>query len=79
MDSATADRFRHTTILSVRAGDKVAVGGDGQVTLHDTVLKAGACKIRRLHQEKVIVGFAGSAGDAFALLDRFSTKPSRCR
>jgi ATP-dependent HslUV protease subunit HslV len=66
--------FRHTTILSVRAGETVAVGGDGQVTLKDTVLKAGASKIRRLHHDKVVVGFAGSAGDAFALLDRFSTK-----
>jgi ATP-dependent HslUV protease subunit HslV len=65
---------RHTTILSVRINDTVAVGGDGQVTLNDTVLKAGALKIRRLHHDKVIVGFAGSAGDAFALLDRFSTK-----
>ena len=67
-------RMRSTTILSVRSGGQVAVAGDGQVTLHDTVLKATAMKIRRLHQDEVIVGFAGSAGDAFALLDRFSRK-----
>jgi len=68
------ERMRSTTILSVRKGDQVALGGDGQVTLKDTVVKATATKIRRLHQGKVVVGFAGSAGDAFALLDRFSTK-----
>jgi ATP-dependent HslUV protease subunit HslV len=68
------ERARSTTILSVRRDGAVAVGGDGQVTLNETVLKATACKIRRLHQEKVIVGFAGAAGDAFALLDRFSGK-----
>jgi ATP-dependent HslUV protease subunit HslV len=66
--------WRSTTILSVRAGSEVAVGGDGQVTLNETIVKSCAAKIRRLHQEKVIVGFAGSAGDAFALLDRFSNK-----
>lgn len=68
------ERMRSTTILSVRKGPQVALGGDGQVTLKDTVVKATATKIRRLHQGKVVVGFAGSAGDAFALLDRFSTK-----
>ncbi len=67
-------RLRSTTILSVRRGGSVALGGDGQVTLNDTVLKASAVKIRRLHQDRVIVGFAGAAGDAFTLLDRFSGK-----
>ena len=71
---ARPERMRSTTILSVRKGQEVALGGDGQVTLRDTIVKATASKIRRLHQNKVIVGFAGSAGDAFALLDRFSTK-----
>ena len=66
--------FRSTTILSVRRNGVVAVGGDGQVSLNDTILKSTARKIRRLHQDKVIVGFAGSAGDAFALLERFSSK-----
>jgi ATP-dependent HslUV protease subunit HslV len=69
-----ADAFRSTTILSVRRNGVVAVGGDGQVSLNDTILKSTARKIRRLHQDKVIVGFAGSAGDAFALLERFSSK-----
>jgi ATP-dependent HslUV protease subunit HslV len=66
--------FRSTTILSVRRNGVVAVGGDGQVSLGDTILKSTARKIRRLHQDKVIVGFAGSAGDAFALLERFDSK-----
>ena len=69
-----SERMRSTTILSVRKDGRVAVGGDGQVTLKDTVVKATASKIRRLHQGRVVVGFAGSAGDAFALLDRFSQK-----
>ena len=73
-DIAGRERMRSTTILSVRKGDRAALGGDGQVTLKDTVVKATASKIRRLHQGQVVVGFAGSAGDAFALLDRFSTK-----
>ena len=68
------DLWRSTTILSVRAGGRVAIGGDGQVTLNDTIVKATASKIRRLHQDKVIVGFAGAAGDAFALLERLSSK-----
>jgi ATP-dependent HslUV protease subunit HslV len=66
--------MRSTTILSVRRGDAVALGGDGQVTFNDTVLKATASKIRRLHQDQVIVGFAGAAADSFALLERFSSK-----
>ncbi|MHC5034219.1 MAG: ATP-dependent protease subunit HslV [Planctomycetota bacterium] len=73
-DASIRPACRSTTILSVRSGGQVAVGGDGQVTLNDTVVKATATKIRRLHQNKVIVGFAGSAGDAFTLLDRFSNK-----
>jgi len=63
-----------TTILSVRRGGEVAVGGDGQVTMNDAIVKHTASKIRRLHHDKVVVGFAGSVGDAFALLDRFSAK-----
>ena len=73
-DPRRADGLRSTTILSVRRAGRVALGGDGQVTLNDTVLKATASKIQRLHQDKVIIGFAGAAGDAFALLDRFSGK-----
>lgn len=68
------DFWRSTTILSVRARGQVAVGGDGQVTMNDTIVKGTASKLRRLHQDKVVVGFAGSAGDAFALLERLSSK-----
>jgi len=64
-----------TTILSVRRGGQVAVGGDGQVTMNETVVKADAKKIRRLgDQGQVICGFAGSAADAFALMERFEGK-----
>ena len=65
---------RSTTILTVRRGGKVALGGDGQVTLGDTVVKRDACKIRRLHHDKVIVGFAGASADAFALMEKFESK-----
>ena len=67
-------RFRSTTILSVRRGGQVALGGDGQVTLGDAVVKDDAVKIRRLYKGKVLAGFAGSAADAFALLERFEGK-----
>lgn len=63
-----------TTILTVRHQGKVAVGGDGQVTLGTAIMKADATKIRRLMDNKVITGFAGSAADAFALLERFEAK-----
>jgi ATP-dependent HslUV protease, peptidase subunit HslV len=67
-------RIRSTTILSVRRDGHVAMGGDGQVTLGDSVLKADAVKVRRLYKGEVLVGFAGSAADAFALLERFEGK-----
>jgi ATP-dependent HslUV protease subunit HslV len=63
-----------TTILSVRRDGRVAIGGDGQVTLGNTVLKADAVKIRKLLDGQVLVGFAGSAADGFALLERFESK-----
>ncbi|MBV8678205.1 MAG: ATP-dependent protease subunit HslV [Planctomycetaceae bacterium] len=63
-----------TTILSVRRGDRVALGGDGQVTLGTTVMKADAVKVRKLLEGQVLVGFAGSAADGFALLERFEAK-----
>jgi ATP-dependent HslUV protease, peptidase subunit HslV len=63
-----------TTILSVRRGGKVAIGGDGQVTLGTTIMKADAVKVRKLLDGQVLVGFAGSAADGFALLERFETK-----
>ena len=63
-----------TTICSVRHGGKVAMAGDGQVTIGNTKMKKDARKVRTLHEGKVLVGFAGSAADAFALLDRFEDK-----
>lgn len=66
--------WRSTTILSVRHQGRVALGGDGQVTLGDAVIKADAHKIRRLMEDRVMVGFAGSSADAFALLERFEAK-----
>jgi ATP-dependent HslUV protease, peptidase subunit HslV len=66
--------FHGTTILSVRRGDKVALGGDGQVTLGNVVVKATARKVRRLHQDRVLAGFAGATADAFTLYERFEGK-----
>jgi ATP-dependent HslUV protease subunit HslV len=63
-----------TTIVSVRRGARVALGGDGQVTLGNVVLKASARKVRRLHHEKVLAGFAGGTADAFTLFERFEAK-----
>jgi ATP-dependent HslUV protease, peptidase subunit HslV len=63
-----------TTIVSVRRGDKVALGGDGQVTLGNTVVKSSARKVRRLHDGKVLAGFAGGTADAFTLFERFESK-----
>jgi ATP-dependent HslUV protease subunit HslV len=65
---------RSTTILTVRRGGRVAIGGDGQVSLGDTVVKADAMKIRKLADGRVLAGFAGGAADAFALLERFEAK-----
>src|SRR3954452_5059117 len=67
-------KTRSTTILTVRHKGMVAIGGDGQVTLANTVMKADAMKIRRLLDGKVFTGFAGSTADAFALLERFEAK-----
>ena len=72
--SANHSRFRSTTILTVRHKGRVAIGGDGQVSLGDTVMKADAVKIRPLADGRVIAGFAGGAADAFALLERFEAK-----
>lgn len=66
--------FEGTTILCVRHGGKVAMAGDGQVTMNRSVVKQGAHKVRRLHQGKILSGFAGSAADAFALFTRFEGK-----
>jgi ATP-dependent HslUV protease subunit HslV len=68
------EQFRGTTILSVRRGGQVAVGGDGQVTLGQTVLKGNARKVRRLYEDRVLAGFAGGTADAFTLFERFEAK-----
>jgi len=68
------EQLHATTILGVRRDGNIALGGDGQVTLGTTVMKQNANKIRKLHQGSVLVGFAGSAADAFSLLDRFEEK-----
>ena len=68
------DQFEGTTIVSVRRNGKVALGGDGQVSLGNTIMKGNARKIRRLYEDKVIAGFAGGTADAFTLFERFETK-----
>ena len=68
------ESFHATTILCVRRGEEVAMAGDGQVTVGNTVMKHGASKVRRLYDGSIISGFAGSAADAFALFSRFETK-----
>jgi len=68
------DQFRGTTILSVRRGDSVVIGGDGQVTMGDTVMKGNARKVRRLYNDRVIAGFAGGTADAFTLFELFEGK-----
>ena len=81
------EQYRGTTILSVRRNGKVVIGGDGQVSLGNTIMKGNARKVRRLYNDKVIAGFAGGTADAFTLFERFEAKltasgqshPSRSR
>lgn len=68
------EQYRGTTILSVRRGDHVVIGGDGQVSMGNTVMKSNAKKVRRLFEGKVIAGFAGGTADAFTLFERFESK-----
>jgi ATP-dependent HslUV protease subunit HslV len=68
------EQFHGTTILSVRRGNDVAIGGDGQVTLGNIIMKASARKVRKLYHGKVLAGFAGGTADAFTLLERFEAK-----
>jgi ATP-dependent HslUV protease, peptidase subunit HslV len=68
------EQMHGTTILSVRRGANVALGGDGQVTLGNVVIKGGAKKIRRLYQDRILAGFAGGTADAFTLFERFEAK-----
>ena len=67
-------QFSGTTILAVRRGDTVVMGGDGQVSLGDSVVKGNARKVRRLYQDRVVAGFAGGTADAFTLFERFEGK-----
>jgi len=69
-----SEQFHGTTILSVRRGKKVALGGDGQVTFGNVVLKSTARKVRRLFHDRILAGFAGGTADAFTLFERFESK-----
>ena len=68
------EQYRGTTIVSVRRGDHVVIGGDGQVSLGNTIMKGNARKVRRLYNDKVIAGFAGGTADAFTLFEKFEGK-----
>jgi len=68
------ESYHGTTILSVRRGPLVALGGDGQVTLGNIIVKAGARKVRKLYRDQVLAGFAGATADAFTLFERFESK-----
>lgn len=68
------EQYRGTTIVSVRRGNTVCIGGDGQVSLGNTVMKGNARKVRRLYKDQVIAGFAGGTADAFTLFERFEAK-----
>ena len=68
------ETFHGTTILSVRRSGRVALGGDGQVSLGNTIMKGNARKVRRLYKERVLAGFAGATADAFTLFERFEAK-----
>jgi ATP-dependent HslUV protease subunit HslV len=65
---------RSTTVILVRRGGRVAMAGDGQVTVGDTIMKSGARKVRRVYSDKILAGFAGASADAFSLLTRFEAK-----
>ena len=72
-------RIRSTTILAVRRDAEIAIGGDGQVTLGDTAIKHGARKIRKIHDDRVLIGFAGSASDAITLYENLEKKLQQYR
>jgi ATP-dependent HslUV protease subunit HslV len=74
MKESNVENYRGTTICSVRRGNLVVMGGDGQVTLGNTIMKANARKVRRLYKDRVIAGFAGATADAFTLFERFEGK-----
>ncbi len=68
------EQFHGTTILSVRRGGRVVIGGDGQVSMGNTIMKGNARKVRRLYKDQVLAGFAGGTADAFTLFERFEAK-----
>ncbi|HLQ24413.1 MAG TPA: ATP-dependent protease subunit HslV [Acidiferrobacterales bacterium] len=68
------EQYRGTTILSVRQAQKVVIGGDGQVSMGNTIMKGNARKVRRLYKDRIIAGFAGGTADAFTLFERFEAK-----
>nr|WP_316641215.1 ATP-dependent protease subunit HslV [uncultured Roseateles sp.] len=68
------EQYHGTTILSVRRGNQVAIGGDGQVTLGTIIVKSSARKVRKLYRDQVLAGFAGATADAFTLFERFEAK-----
>ena len=72
--STESPTFHATTILSVRRDSRVAMGGDGQVTLGNVVIKSSARKVRRIYQDRILAGFAGATADAFTLFERFEAK-----
>lgn len=74
MKKSNSTKVRSTTVLLVRRNDKVALAGDGQVTMGDTIMKTGARKVRRLYNDRILAGFAGATADAFSLLTRFEGK-----
>ena len=78
-DFPAVDQYRGTTIVSVRRNGRVVIGGDGQVSLGNTVMKGNARKVRRLHQDQVLAGFAGGTADAFTLFERFEAKLDKHR
>ena len=69
--------FRGTTIIAVKKDGKVAIAGDGQVTNGDTIMKGNARKVRRIYQDKIVIGFAGGTADAFTLFELFEQKLSQ--
>jgi ATP-dependent HslUV protease subunit HslV len=71
------EQYHGTTILSVRKGNKVVIGGDGQVSMGNTIMKGNARKVRRLYKDQVIAGFAGATADAFTLFERFEGKQEK--
>ena len=73
------EQYQGTTIVSVRRENKVVIGGDGQVSQGNTIMKGNACKVRRLYKDQVVAGFAGGTADAFTLFERFEEQLEKHR